>query len=133
MSCKSLIYTALTSPTAVLANGNIPLGALVRRYGCALAVNGDGVNVSEPGYYDIAASITALPTAAGAITASVLVDGVQIPGATATATAAAAGDAVNLSIASVLRKCGCDCPQTLTVQLNAAGTVQSMALVIERV
>ena len=133
MSCKSLIYTALISPTAVLADGIIPLGALVRRYGCALAVNGNGVGVTEPGYYDIKVSVTVLPTAAGAITATVLADGVPIPGATATATAAAAGDAVNLAIASVLRKCGCECPQTITVQLSAAGTVDNMALVVERV
>ena len=133
MSCKSLIYTALTTPTAILAGGTIPLGAIVRRYGCALAANGNGVNVSEPGYYDVKASVTVQPTAAGAITASVLADGSEIPGMTATATAAAAGDDVNLSIVGVLRKCGCDCPQTLTVQLDAAGTVSNMALVIERV
>ena len=133
MSCKSLIYTALTSPTAVLADGIIPLGAIVRRYGCALAANGNGINVNEPGYYDIKASITVLPTVAGTITATVLADGVPIPGATATGTAAAADDAVNLSIASVLRKCGCECPQTITVQLDAAGTVDNMALVVERV
>lgn len=133
MSCKSLIYTALTSPTAVAANGVIPLGSLVRRYGCALAVNGNGVNVVDPGYYDIKASITVLPTAAGAITATVLKDGVAIPGATATGTASDAGDAVNLSIASVLRKCGCGCPDLLTVELSAVGTVDNMALVIERV
>ena len=110
MSCKSLIHTALTSPTAVAADGIIPLGSIVRRYGCALAANGNGVNVIEPGYYDIKASITVLPTASGAITATVIKDGVEIPGATATGTAAAAGDAVNLSIVSVLRKCGCGCP-----------------------
>ena len=133
MSCKSLIYTALTTPTAVLADGIIPLGTLVRRYGCALAMNGNGINVSETGYYDIKSSITVLPTAAGEITATVLVNGVPLTGATATATAAAAGDAVNLSIASVLRKCGCDCPDTITVQLSAAGTVNNSALVVERV
>ena len=133
MSCKSLIYTAMTTPTEIIANGMIPLGAIVRRYGCALAVNANGVNVNEPGYYDIKASITVMPTAAGAITATVLADGVEIPGATATGTAAAAGDDVNLSIVGVLRKCGCDCPQTLTVQLDAAGTVENMALVVEKV
>lgn len=133
MSCKSLIYTALTNPTAVLAGGTVPLGALIRRYGCALAVSGDGILVTEAGYYDIDASITVEPTAAGPITASVLADGVQIPGATATGTAAAAGDTVNLSIASVLRNCGCNCPKTLTVVLDAAGTVANMALVVEKV
>ena len=132
MSCKSLIYTALTSPTSVLADGIIPLGSLVRRYGCALAMNGNGVNVVETGYYDIKASITVLPTAIGAITATVLVNGNELPGATATTTATAAGDAVNLSIVSVLRKCTCNCPDTITVQLSDAGTVDNMALVIER-
>lgn len=133
MSCKSLIYTALTAPTAVLAGGTIPLGALIRRYGYALALSGDGIFTTDAGYYDISASITVEATAAGPITASVLADGVKIPGATATATAAAAGDAVNLSIASVLRNCGCSCPKTLTVQLSAAGTVTNMALVVEKV
>lgn len=60
-------------------------------------------------------------------------DGVAIPGATATGTATAAGDAVNLSIVSAPRKCGCGCPDLLTVELSAAGTVDNMALVIERV
>lgn len=133
MSCKSLIYTALVAPVAVLADSIIPLGAIVRRYGCALAMNGNGVSVNEPGYYDIKVSGTVLPDAAGAITATMLADGVAIPGATATATAAAAGDAVNLSIVGALRKCGCECPQVLTVQLSAAGTVDNMALVVERV
>lgn len=132
MSCKSLIYTALTSPTAVLAGGTIPLGALIRRYGCALALSGDGIFATEAGYYNINASVTVEATAAGPITASVLADGVQIPGATATGTAAAAGDAVNLSITSVLRNCGCNCPKTLTVVLDAAGTITNMALVVER-
>ena len=133
MSCKSLIHTALTSPTAVAADGIIPLGSIVRRYGCALAANGNGVNVMQPGCYGIKASITVLPTAAGAITATVLKDGVAIPSATATGTATAAGDAVNLSIVSAPRKCGCGCPDLLTVELSAAGTVDNMALVIERV
>ena len=133
MSCKSLIHTALTSPTAVAADGIIPLGSIVRRYGCALAANGNGVNVMQPGCYEIEASITVMPTAAGALTATVLKDGVAIPSATATGTATAAGDAVNLSIVSAPSKCGCGCPDLLTVELSAAGTVDNMALVIERV
>ena len=79
-------------------------------------------------------SITVIPTAAGAITATVLKDGVAIPGATATGTAAAAGDAVNLSISSLIRQFGCCSGQSvITVILSAAGTVNNMAIVAEKV
>ena len=43
MSCKNLIYTAMTTPTAVLANGTIPLGTIVRRYGDCVNLNGNGI------------------------------------------------------------------------------------------
>ena len=133
MSCKSAIYTALTTPTTVLAGGTIPLGAIVRRYGSDIDVNGNGINLCQSGYYDADTSITVLAAVPGAITATLLNNGVPVPGATATASAAAAGNAVNLSITALLRHlCHCGVG-TLTVVLSAAGTVSNMALTVERI
>ena len=62
MSCKSALYTAMQTPTAVAVGGVIPLGGLIRRYGCDIALNGNAVNLAGTGYYDVDASITATPT-----------------------------------------------------------------------
>ena len=133
MSCKSAINTALTTPSAILAAGTVPLGAIVRRFGCGIEVNGNGLTISEPGYYDVDVSLTVLPTAATPITATLLRDGVAVPGATATVTPVAAGAAVNMSLTALVRHlCNCGAA-TLTVVLNAAGTVSNMAVVAERV
>ena len=70
MSCKSALYAAMQTPTAVAVGGVIPLGGLIRRYGCDIALNGNAVNLSGVGYYDVDASITATLTAAGAVTAT---------------------------------------------------------------
>lgn len=134
MSCNSAIYTALTTPTVIAAGGTVPIGTLIRRFGRCLSVEGNGIAIGDSGYYDIDASITVLPTAAGAITATVLKDGVAIPGATATGTAAAAGNPVNLSISALIRQFGCCSGQSvITVILSAAGTVNNMAIVAEKV
>lgn len=133
MSCKSAINTALTTPTTVLAGGTIPLGAIIRRFGCGMDVNGNGLTIREPGYYDVDVSVTVLPTAATPITATLLRDGVAVPGATATAVPTAAGSAVNLNFPALVRQfCGCGA-STLTIVLSADGTVNNMAIVAERV
>ena len=70
MSCKSALYTAMQTPTAVAVDGVIPLGSLIRRYGCDITLNGNAVNIVGKGYYDVDASITVAPTAAGTVTAA---------------------------------------------------------------
>lgn len=85
MSCKSAIYTAMQTPTAVDVGGVIPLGSLIRRYGCDIQLNGNAVNLTGTGYYDVDASVTVAPTAAGTVTATLYKDGVAVPGATASA------------------------------------------------
>lgn len=133
MSCKSAINTALTTPTTVLAGGTIPLGAIIRRFGCGMNVNGNGLTICEPGYYDVDVSVTVLPTAATEITATMLRDGVAVPGATATAVPTAAGSAVNLNFPALVRHfCNCGAA-TLTIVLSDAGTVSNMTIVAKRV
>lgn len=133
MSCKSAINTALTTPATVLAGGTIPLGAIIRRFGCGMDVNGNGLTICEPGYYDVDVSVTVLPTAATEITATMLRDGVAVPGATATAVPTAAGSAVNLNFPALVRQfCNCGAA-TLTIVLSDSGTVSNMAIVAKRV
>lgn len=87
---KSGIYTANTTSAALGANSLLPLGNIVRRFGCALDLNGNGINIAEQGYYDVKASVTYTPTDAGVLTVQLMADGVAVPGAVASVTAAAA-------------------------------------------
>ena len=130
---KSAIYTANTTAQAVAVGGIVGLGSVVRRFGCALALNGNSISIDDAGYYEASVSITAEPTAAGTITATLFNNGVAVPGATASATAAAAGDAVSVSFDSVLRIfCGA-VPGALTVVLTGgAASVTNAAVVVKR-
>ena len=52
MSCKSALYAAMQTPAAVAVGGVIPLGSLIRRYGCDVSLNGNSVNITGAGYYE---------------------------------------------------------------------------------
>ena len=133
MSCKSALYAALQTPTAVAIDGVIPLGSLIRRYGCDISLNGNAVNLSGAGYYDVDVSITVAPTAAGTVTATLVTDGVAIPGATASA-AAAAGAPTVLSFPALVRQACCAAGTALTLVLTgAAATVNNVALRVQRI
>lgn len=133
MSCKSALYTAMQTPTAVAVNGAIPLGSLIRRYGCDASLNGNAVNITGTGYYDVDASITVAPTAAGTVTATLVRNGVPIPGATASA-AAAAGAPVVLAFPALVRQACCASGSALTLILSgAAATVSNVAFRVQRI
>ena len=60
MSCKALIYVANTGSQTVAANSTLDLGSIQRRYGvkCGqppIDLNGDGITITEPGYYKVEA------------------------------------------------------------------------------
>lgn len=134
MSCKSALYAAMQIPTAVAVDGVIPLGSLIRRYGCDVSLNGNAVNLTGTGYYDVDASITVAPTAAGTVTAALYKDGVAVPGATASATATAADDVVDLNITALVRQVCCAAGSALTLVLTgAAATVNNVALRVQRI
>lgn len=133
MSCKSALYAAMQTPTAVAVDGVIPLGSLIRRYGCDVALNGNAVNITGAGYYDVDASVTVAPTAAGTVTATLYKDGVAVPGATASA-AGAAGAPVVLAFPSLVRQACCAAGSALTLVLTgAAATVNNVALRVQRI
>ena len=139
MSCKAAIYTANTSAQTVADGGTIALGSIVRRFGNVchqpiIDLSGTGVNIMEAGYYDVDASITAIPDAAGTVTATLFQDGVEVPGATASATVAAAATSVNLSVSALVRKMCSIGASTLTIVLTgAASSLTNVALVVERI
>lgn len=131
---KSAIYTA-NATAATLAIGDlIPLGSTIRRFGCNLRQDGNTITATGRGYYDVGATITAIPTAAGTITATLLKDGVPVTGATASATVSAANVAVTLPIKALVRNLT-DCDSSiLAIKLGgAAGQVTNVALVVEKV
>lgn len=133
MSCKSALYAAMQTPTAVAVDGVIPLGSLIRRYGCDVALNGNAVNITGAGYYDVDASVTVSPAAAGTVTITLYKDGVAVPGATASETAAANGT-VDLSIPALVRQVCCAAGSALTLVLTGvAATVDNVALRVQRI
>lgn len=133
MSCKSALYAAMQTPTAVAVDGVIPLGSLIRRYGCDVALNGNAVNITGAGYYNVDASVTVSPAAAGTVTITLYKDGVAVPGATASETAAANGT-VDLSIPALVRQVCCAAGSALTLVLTgAAATVNNVALRVQRI
>lgn len=123
----------MQTPTAVAVDGVIPLGSLIRRYGCDVALNGNAVNITGAGYYDVDASVTVTPIAAGTVTITLYKDGVAVPGATASETAAANGT-VDLSIPALVRQVCCAAGSALTLVLTgAAATVNNVALRVQRI
>lgn len=134
MSCKSLIYTAMQTPTAVAVNGIIPLGTIVRRYGCNCNLNGNGIAINGQGYYDVDVSVEAVPDAAGTVTVQLLKDGVAVPGATAAATVAAVANTVTLAFPATVRLGCCSTGSVLTLLLTgAASTVNNVAARVENI
>ena len=128
---KAGIYTANDTAQAVGANSVLPLGSIIRRFGCSVDLNGNGVNIREQGYYNVDGSITYTPTDAGLLTVQLMADGVAVPGASASVTAVAA-TTYNLSIVGMVRRC-CSAPGTLTLMINLAGTVDNVGLIVGKV
>lgn len=133
---KSAIYTVNNTAQNVAVNGTINLGIVNRRFGCSLMLAGPGIQLEDPGYYDIDASITLAPTSAGNVTVTAYKNGVAIPGATATGSTSVANNPINLSISSLVRKfCPCaDGIENLTFVLSGtAASVTNISVVVEKI
>lgn len=132
---KSLIYVVNTSTQEVALNGVINPGTIIRRFGQNLNLSGNGIQISGTGYYEIEGNFTLAPTAAGEVTITAYLNGVEIPGAVATETAAAGGDFINLSILAIVRE-GCPCCdglRTLTFVLSdTASSITNSSIVVEK-
>ena len=127
---RSRIYTVATN-VAVAENQSGPFGAIIRRYGCNCQLDGAGINLIGAGYYDLEASLSFTPTATGPVTIQFFQDGVAVPGALATEQGTAA-EPLNLSVVAAIRNCGCNCNTTLTYTIDAAGTINNLAVDVDK-
>ena len=93
---RSLIQTSNTTASDVAVNGTIPLGSVLRRFGCNCRLNGNKIEIEGAGYYTIEGTVTVQPAAAGAVSIALYENNVAVPSAVATGTAAAIGDDVTL-------------------------------------
>lgn len=130
MSCPSSIYTVLTN-YAVTEGAQGSFGTIVRRFGRFVQLDGQGINLLGQGYYDLDASLSFTPTAAGPVTIQFYQDGVAIPGALAT-TQGTAAEPCTLPVVAKVRNCGCDCNTTLTYTISAAGTIVNLATRVDK-
>ena len=128
---RALIQTVNAGSQPVADATVLNLGTVVRRYGCALRLSGNGIEVSGEGYYTIDAAVTVTPTAAGAVTLAIYENGVQIPGAIASGyqTTAAQPITLNAPPATIRKGCGCEGASQITVVVTADdGTVSNAAV-----
>lgn len=143
MSCKSAIYTASTSPTTITMttaqpSATLPLGTIIRHFGCNVQLSGNGILLDGQGYYDVDASATVTPVTAGDYTLTLYRDGVAVPGATQTITAAAAA-AISFNIPALVRLQCCGSSATLTLALTTTAalpaevTVNNVGVVVEKI
>lgn len=132
---KSAIYMADTSSNGVAVGETVPLGSVVRNYGCSLRGNGNAVRTAGGGYYRVSFNATVAPTAAGTAVVTLLRDGVAVQGANASTTATAAGQPQTIGFSAIVRdfNCACGSSANLTVQLTGADSVVSnAAMEVER-
>lgn len=120
---KSMITTVNSLAQTVTAGNIIPLGTTVRRFGCNCRQDGNTIANTGKGYYTVLVSVTATPAAAGTITVTAKNDGVDIIGATGSATVAAANTSVNISLIGTIRNYS-DCEtSSLSVVLTGEDAV----------
>ena len=127
MSCPSIIQT-VNGNINVAANGAIPCGNILRRYGRALDLSGSDI---VAGYYLVITSITLTPEAAGLVGAQLFVNGAPVPGANASTTGAAA-TTDNIFINTTVRIMGNCCQNNcvpISLQLVTADGVTTGATV----
>lgn len=128
----NLIYTANATAQTVPVGGSPNLGSVTRRTGGCYAptMSGDTITLHKSGYYDVSVGITATPTAAGTVIATLYQDGVPYPGATVSQTVAATDTTVALPIPAVaVRLCGECCTSALKVVISGVeATVNNIAM-----
>lgn len=131
---------------AVAANALMPLGSITRRVcphtNCCqtfeVTTSGaDTVNITEQGYYRVTYNVSAIPAAAGLVSFSLNVGGISVY--IGSATAAAAGDTVNITIPFMVRAFGncvslpANLPLAIQVENTGAALTSAVSdILIER-
>lgn len=130
---RSLIQTTNTTSSAVALNGTIPLGSVLRRFGCNCRLNGNKIEIEGTGYYTVTATVTLQPEAAEAVSVALYENNVAVPSAVATGTAAAIGDDVTLTIVTTVRETCCEGASSLALILTeGASTITNVSMRVEK-
>ena len=129
---KSLIQTASQSSLNLSVGAIIPLGSILRRYGCNCRLNGDSIECEGEGYYKIDGTVTLQPTEVGNVSVALYRNGV-IVGTPVSGTVAAIDDSITLPIISTVRESCCGNPSQLTLVLLENGSSgSSVSLRVEK-
>jgi hypothetical protein len=147
MSKNKLIQITNQQVGNVAANTFMPLGRVTRRINATTtaattftitSAESDTIYLNEPGYYKITYSLSALAGAAGIIEVTLVANGVDIY--SASETAAAEGDTVNITLPYVVRVCpNCcaspaNCPMAIQFELGDVAITGSVAnAIIEKI
>lgn len=133
MSCKSAIYTTNSTPasislTTAQPTATLSLGTVTRRFGCNTQLSGNGILLEGEGYYDVSVNVGITPAAAGDYTITLYQDGIAIPSAHQTITAAADA-AIAFSFPALARLQCRDSSATLTLVLSTTATLPATVAV----
>ena len=130
------LYAYNAASQDVATGGTVALASSVR-CGCGASVADGGVRLNVGGgWYRVDVSVTGTLDAAGDVEVSAQVDGVDVPGATASETVAAAGDYASLSMTFLVHAGGCCCnsrPLVTVVNAGAEATFVNAMVTVTRV
>lgn len=129
---KSAIYTAVTTSVPVSDGGVLPVGNIIRRFGCNLNADTNTIETCGLGYYKLDAVATLAAASAAPITITLLQDGVPVPGAKSTITVAGTSDQTVLPVTAIVRN-KCDCGSALSFVISGADvTLDNFAVTVEK-
>ncbi len=127
---RSLIFTANSSEQSVLDGGVINLGNIQRRYGNNCQLSGTGILITGTGYYDISATFSVTPTAAGTVTITAYNGDVPVNGINSTATVSATDITTPMSVTGIVRLFCADDTGMITFKVSGVDVDISNAAVI---
>lgn len=129
-----MIQVFRNTQVAVLAGGELTFTNTKKRKGCTATLDSGGINLNAPGIYEIIANFSFNATAAGDVTITQQVNGVNSAADTGTTTAAADGT-VNITIPSIVSVdcCNNGNPLDISYIVNTAGTLISANAVVTKI
>lgn len=122
-----MLYTANTSLQTVPVNASLNLGNTLVRECCDISHESGSTAIvfRRPGTYSIHINATAVATAAGPVTVTMQVNGVNYPGALATENITAVGNSATLAFEAAIRvapNCPAVCSVPTSVTFISSGT-----------
>lgn len=125
--------------TAVTAGGTIPFSGSINRRGCSTLFDSPNtIKLENKGTYLIISSFTYLPTEAGTVTITMVVNGVTSTINLGSSSTSTAGSPVNITFPALISvKCNNNCccvdnETTIRYIVNVAGTISNSNVVVTK-